>query len=78
MHCSSRPDSVSAPSGHFRSAGDLRFFPWFEDEAELYDLEADPYEMKNLISDPKMSNVIKDLQQELKKLVIESLGLADE
>jgi len=60
--------------------GQHKYIRWirFEDEAELYDLEDDPYEMHNLITDPKMSVIIKDLQQELKKLVIESLGLADE
>ncbi|MFC2164122.1 sulfatase [Acidobacteriota bacterium] len=60
--------------------GQYKYIRWirFEDEAELYDLEADPYEMHNLITDPKMSDIIKDLRQELKKLIIESLGLADE
>lgn len=60
--------------------GKYKYIRWirFEDEAELYDLESDPYELRNLITDPKMSDVIEDLQQELKKLVIEAMGLSDE
>jgi N-acetylglucosamine-6-sulfatase len=60
--------------------GKYKYIRWirFEDEAELYDLEADPYEMNNLIADPKKSDVIKDMKLELKRLVIEALDLTDE
>jgi arylsulfatase A-like enzyme len=42
---------------------------------ELYDLQADPYEMTNLIDDPAHEKVRKDLQKELRNLVAESVGL---
>lgn len=37
--------------------------------AELYNLKNDPEERFNLINDPQFSNVLKDLQKELKKLM---------
>ncbi|MSV27962.1 MAG: DUF4976 domain-containing protein [Bryobacterales bacterium] len=36
---------------------------------ELYDIKADPYEMKNLIGDPKLAATLKRMKQELRKLV---------
>ena len=42
---------------------------------ELYDLERDPYEMKNLIADPSYAGVHKALAKELRNLVAESVGL---
>ena len=33
---------------------------------ELYDVEADPYELKNLAADPAMAGVLADLRQKLK------------
>jgi arylsulfatase A-like enzyme len=32
---------------------------------ELYDLEADPYELENLIEDPDVSELLEELQLEL-------------
>jgi hypothetical protein len=42
---------------------------------ELYDLQRDPYEMKNLINEPSCQEVKKNLVMELRKLVAESVGL---
>jgi arylsulfatase A-like enzyme len=42
---------------------------------ELYDLERDPYELKNLIASRAYSNVRTKLQRELARLVAESVGL---
>ena len=35
------------------------------DTNEFYDLEADPYEMKNLIAEPEYQAIIKQLNHEL-------------
>lgn len=63
--------------------GGYKYIRWirYEEEdggAELYDLKNDPYEMNNLINDPKMAEVLSDLKMVLKEKIIESLGLADE
>jgi hypothetical protein len=42
---------------------------------ELYDLERDPYEITNLIRDPAYAPTRAELQQELRRLVAESVGL---
>ena len=41
------------------------------DAWELYDLEKDPAEMHNVINDPAYSEVLADMQAELKKLQIQ-------
>jgi N-acetylglucosamine-6-sulfatase len=57
--------------------GKYKYIRWirFEDEAELYDLEADPYELKNLVKEPEMAPVVGGLKQDMQQLVLESLGL---
>ena len=45
------------------------------DERELYDLQKDPYEMRNLIGEPAMSDVVVDLEGELSRLVLEAMGI---
>jgi len=42
---------------------------------ELYDLDADPYEMRNVISKPAYGKVRARLYSELRKLVAEAAGL---
>jgi N-acetylglucosamine-6-sulfatase len=42
---------------------------------ELYDLEADPYELANVIDDPRYAAVKGELRAELARLVAESVGL---
>ena len=42
---------------------------------ELYDLEKDPYELKNLIGSPSHAAVRKTLQRDLKRLIAEATGL---
>jgi N-acetylglucosamine-6-sulfatase len=44
-------------------------------ERELYDLTADPYEMKNLIGDVEMLSIISGLEDELAELVVEAVGI---
>ena len=45
------------------------------DERELYDLQEDPYELRNLINDPAMSAVAADLENDLARLVLEAMGI---
>jgi N-acetylglucosamine-6-sulfatase len=42
---------------------------------ELYDLEADPYEMRNLVHDPGLTGVRRDLRERLGELVLEAMEL---
>jgi arylsulfatase A-like enzyme len=39
---------------------------------ELYDLKRDPYEMKNLATDPKAKDALAKMQAELAKVVKET------
>ncbi len=57
--------------------GKYKYIRWirFEDEAELYDMEADPYELINLVKLPEMTAVVEDLKKDMQALVLESLGL---
>ncbi len=42
---------------------------------ELYDLRADPYEMKNLIRSRVHAPIVSRMRRELARLVSESIGL---
>jgi N-acetylglucosamine-6-sulfatase len=42
---------------------------------EFYDLAYDPYELKNLINDPRSSAVITDMKLELRRLLTATDGL---
>ena len=54
----------------------FKYIKWLRfDEAELYDLKSDPYEMNNLIGNPAYKETIQLLKKELQKLQIEALGL---
>ena len=57
--------------------GPYKYIRWirFQDRAELYDLHADPYELRNRVHDPDMTEVVDDLQSELRRWVVESAGL---
>ena len=52
--------------------GKYKYIRWirFEDEAELYDLDEDPYELNNLVGDPALKKVITDLRAELRRLAL--------
>lgn len=47
----------------------------YPDEPELYDLQEDPYEMKNLAGDPAMAGVVADLRSRLDAEVLHAMGL---
>lgn len=59
--------------------GHHKYIRWirFEDAAELYDLEADPYEQSNLIGAPGLEGVERDMRRELGDLTLASLGIAE-
>jgi N-acetylglucosamine-6-sulfatase len=59
--------------------GRYKYIRWirFESEAELYDLKTDPYELNNLVSDSNMATVVEGLEERMRQLVLESLGLYD-
>ncbi len=59
--------------------GKYKLIRWirFEDEAELYDLEADPYELDNLVLKTDMAPIVEDLDEDMRRLVLKSLGLND-
>ena len=47
----------------------------YEDQAgmdELYDLAADPYELRNVIEEPRYAGVLSDMQAELNRLLAET------
>jgi N-acetylglucosamine-6-sulfatase len=47
-------------------------YPGANETDELYNLVNDPYEMKNLISDPKCSDVVKKMKRRLAHLIEET------
>lgn len=59
--------------------GKYKLIRWirFEDEAELYDLEADPYELDNLVHKADMAAIVEDMNEDMRRLVLKSLGLND-
>ncbi len=52
---------------------------WIQHPADrkLYDLHEDPFELRNLVDDPAMSEVVAELEAELATLVVEAMGLVD-
>jgi len=56
---------------------DYKYIHWMQypDEAELYDLVADPYETQNLIGDSRMSGVVRDLRAAMAQAVLDAMGL---
>ena len=54
-----------------------KYIHWMQhpDEAELYDLQEDPYETRNLIDDPALAEVRTQLRAALADAVVEAVGL---
>jgi len=55
-----------------------KYIHWmqFPDWGELYDLQEDPFETRNLIGDPGMAGVLDDLREELRAAALEAMGLS--
>jgi arylsulfatase A-like enzyme len=58
--------------------GHYKYIRWTHEPyaAELYDLEVDRLEMRNLVARPEMAGVVEKAKQELARLVVEAAGLA--
>ncbi len=54
-----------------------KYIHWTHHPDELYDVVADPYETRNLIGEPGMAEIAAQLREELGRLSLEALGLAD-
>lgn len=57
--------------------GRYKYTRWIHeaDAAELYDLESDPLEERNLVAQPGMAPVVAQAKAELARLVLEAMGL---
>jgi N-acetylglucosamine-6-sulfatase len=55
-----------------------KYIHWMKhpDLDELYDLQADPYETQNLVNDPRLADLKRNLQSELGRLVLDAMGLS--
>jgi N-acetylglucosamine-6-sulfatase len=54
-----------------------KYIHWvkYPDQDELYDLQSDPMERRNLAADPALASVKASLRSDLGKLVLEAIGL---
>ena len=57
--------------------GKYKYIRWYKylDRDELYDLEADPYELHNLVHETGMQSVVKEMKQELAEAAARAMGL---
>jgi N-acetylglucosamine-6-sulfatase len=55
-----------------------KYIHWMQhpDEAELYDLISDPYEMHNVIDNPALAGVVRDLRLELAAAVLDVMEIS--
>jgi N-acetylglucosamine-6-sulfatase len=58
--------------------GRYKYIRWIHEveAAELYDLDADPLEERNIVALPKMAGVVTSAKKELARLVLEAMGLS--
>ena len=59
--------------------GRWKYIRWirFEDGEELYDIEADPYEQRNLVADSSLAVRLEALRAEMRTCVLRTLGSVD-
>jgi arylsulfatase A-like enzyme len=46
-------------------------------EGELYDLQEDPFEMRNLIAEPGMGDILRELKGEMREAALQAIGLRE-
>jgi arylsulfatase A-like enzyme len=54
-----------------------KYIHWVRHGPELYDLLDDPFETRNLVAEPGMEPVVRELRAELGRLSLEALGLGE-
>ncbi|CAG7614624.1 sulfatase-like hydrolase/transferase [Paenibacillus allorhizosphaerae] len=58
--------------------GSYKYAAHLDDSDELYDLSADPFELKNLIHEPDMRDVLQDMRARLHKNMVACADLAED
>ena len=55
-----------------------KYIHWMQhpEEGELYDLQADPFETRNLVGDPGLADVLEELKAEMRKKALHAMGLS--
>jgi N-acetylglucosamine-6-sulfatase len=55
-----------------------KYIHWMQypEWGELYDLQEDPFEIRNLVDDPAMESVLEELREELRAAALHAMGLS--
>jgi N-acetylglucosamine-6-sulfatase len=55
-----------------------KYIHWMQypEWGELYDLQEDPFETRNLVDDPAMADVLEELREELREAALHAMGLS--
>ena len=55
-----------------------KYIHWMQypDWGELYDLQEDPFEIRNLVGEPGMEGVLDELRKELRSSALRAMGLS--
>ena len=67
VYCEQHGDELGLYSQRMVRTNDFKYIYNVQDQDELYDLKKDPYEMKNLINNPKYRKTLLKLEAKLLK-----------